>query len=87
MLPICLLGVILRMGQLKIRLRWDDARVDEGVIEAFGRWVARAEVCLVLALPCFEKRRILTKHRCGGSSSSKLLCRYLIIQSGTSSVS
>lgn len=42
-------------GQLKIRLRWDDARVDEGVIEAFGRWVARAEVCLDLALLCFEK--------------------------------
>ncbi|PUU79280.1 hypothetical protein B9Z19DRAFT_1125380 [Tuber borchii] len=29
---------------LKIRLRWDDTRVDEGVIEAFGRWVARAEM-------------------------------------------
>ncbi|KAG0633382.1 hypothetical protein HOY80DRAFT_630701 [Tuber brumale] len=31
-------------GQLKIRLRWDDMRVQEAVVEAFGRWVARAEM-------------------------------------------
>ncbi|CUS14727.1 unnamed protein product [Tuber aestivum] len=29
---------------LKIRLRWDDVRVDEAMIEVFGRWVARAEM-------------------------------------------
>jgi len=73
-------------GQLKIRLRWDDTRVDEAVIEAFGRWVARAEVRLVSARSLGEGW-ILTNHRCGDSSSSRLLCRYLTIQNGTSFVS
>ncbi|RPA97903.1 hypothetical protein L873DRAFT_1075976 [Choiromyces venosus 120613-1] len=29
---------------LKIRLRWDETRVDEAVIETFGRWFANAEM-------------------------------------------
>lgn len=31
-------------AKLKIKLRWNNRRVPEGLVEAFGRWVSNAEV-------------------------------------------